>query len=125
MIFESTAESAPQRNPDSAPRYIPAMTTIAVTGLKCGRAEKANLPSTESATITASISILPVPLFFSNAIKNGTQERTATQMESQTYALLPAASVPIIITAGTAKSSIAKRRIFFFPLIRFPLFRER
>lgn len=75
------ADSAPVKKPNSEPKYIPAITTIAVTGLKKGRGAKINLPATDKAVITASNTILRVEDFFSKLRKNGTHARIITHNE--------------------------------------------
>ena len=66
--------------PASLPKYIAVITTIAVTGLNPGIGVKIILPITDSAIIAAiSTSFLVSFSLFSKCMKNGTQDRTATQ----------------------------------------------
>ena len=65
-------ESAPTKNPDSAPKHTADMITNAMTGLKLGTMKNAALPATAMAVSTAMINTsLAWGLRLSKVRKNG------------------------------------------------------
>lgn len=83
-IFETTADREPTKNPDSEPKYIADITTIAVTGLNPGTMAKINRPAEDSATIAAiAINSLLLCVLCSNLKKNSKHESKAIAQRYQ------------------------------------------
>ena len=66
-------DTAPTKNPDSAPKHTPATITTAMTGLNCGSIKNAARPATAMAAKSANMtSSRAWGRRFSNIIKKGT-----------------------------------------------------
>ena len=104
-MFETSADKAPVINPASFPKYIAVKTVIAVTGLNPGVGAKIILLMTDTATMTAMVTVfIAGASLFSKDRKKGIQESTAAQSAIHIYMFSPKNIVPATVIAGTRRS---------------------